>query len=1170
MTEKFLTPRGHMANLIACAQSDDPLDAEGMCPLRRQTLQLLPVRYGLVEDLDPSIEIQMPYKLQSHPLGFRLLRDGYLYVIDSASGHLHEYRTENGSVSSLLFKGREVRGFPRTQVLETDPALIFSRRSALHVCLSEVQWTAVKCAQVLNVAAERDHFMQRVSFEGVDSGNGRDLIEDTQMAVWLAESSGAWADKPAAESNQIPYAWEHAPLYRQTILEEFTSQVDAAHKRDFLFLAVRDDVGVMRDLAAHQNRIVGELENWATAGVVERDYLLGCYIESLTQINDALLAERAASDPALKALLDDLEALPEPERGETRRTLLEVANEDSTLRDIPDINSLKLPDDLRTRINKIPANVEPYSVHAGQTERNYVLQQYYLEQRFAETNPDFIARHRQPLWQLYSQMEPGIKDLLYGAKFGQRGINELIDRPRMDAFLKQQRAILQPLNEQLEKITQDRVDLLISHRLHRALWYYDIDDSDQVDHALLTEYACLSDICRSDSATQQVLDRLNQRPTMIQPMFYALPLSLQTELGVQFAVFTNAGWALLKNTPDWLERLQQWGAGKVLNNERLSPATQVNVNAAWGTLAPALNMGIQQAVQAFMQQMDKGQLPDMDTLFRSLPKAAGVAILEAARQEQVVFQVASAEDLEQLGKTVSAVHKERKTLSQLTNYTRERRVADRSWHLSEDARLVKGLRLESQLKLDELEQQLARAMSPLAELQGETTHLQAPSPGKPGLALVFPAKQHAEVRSVLENYRRGVTVAPKAGLLGDGAGLLVFLAQVVNLVQIKKEIDLQPNAAKNWTPLWGAAAATAAAGLGAAQGIADTALSAHAAELAKNLKKAELLGVHVQMGKLHIGLGLGGYLAGVAAAAISLNSSLSNWQEAVRSGNSQAQAGAAITIAGNTGFLISNSYGIVQTGSAFSHVLATARKSPQRLAAWAAAGTRLSTVFLRFNLAGILCTALELAGSWYYNRHNLSRLDRWMQSTPWGLDPERRLSRTLKEYQKDLRGDVQAPRLQVMPSDDKNPRQYLLHFPTLSASDVTESLGSNLSNVLLNIGGYQVIRVEQVRVRTPERWTPLKQGLDDRLSIVNEAPLTLRLNDVRGLITSSPPEYCDIVLSIQLGHQTAEGMCEANIYHLRFPLYAQEGDFPTERLEPKGEQCPYFAVDPACMPVGLD
>jgi len=113
-----------------------------------------------------------------------------------------------------------------------------------------------------------------------------------------------------------------------------------------------------------------------------------------------------------------------------------------------------------------------------------------------------------------------------------------------------------------------------------------------------------------------------------------------------------------------------------------------------------------------------------------------------------------------------------------------------------------------------------------------------------------------------------------------------------------------------------------AAGFGAVQGIADTALSAHAAELAKNFKKAELLGVHVQMGKLHIGLGMAGYFAGMIAATMSLASSHKNWQDSVRSGNRKAQVGATISMLGSGGFLASNSYGFAQTIQAFRHVLA--------------------------------------------------------------------------------------------------------------------------------------------------------------------------------------------------------------------------------------------------------
>ncbi len=1176
MTNPLITPRGHMANLVARAKPAEAPDAGGFCPLMSETLQLLPVRYGLVEDLDPSIEIAMPYKLLALPLGFRLLRDGYLYIIDSATGLLHEYQLTNGSVTALLFKGDHVTKDRRADVVEADPALAFSRCSVLHVSFSEVQWTAFKCAQVLKVATEREYFMQRVSFENIQRGDAKDLFDDRKMAVWLAESSGSWADRPDDTSTKIPYAWEHTPLYRQTILEEFTSQITTAHKRDFLFLAVRDDVGVMRDLAQYQDQVVGQIDAWAKSGTeegqVERDYLLGCYIESLTQISAAGLSERAEADPGLQALLDDLELIAEPERSDTRKTLLEVMTEDNSKHPAPRVEDPGLPANLKARLELIPPSTDPANMYAGHGTRLQALQQYYLEQRFTDTSSAFIARHRQPLWRLYRQMDKRTKELLHGAKFGRRGINDLIDRPRMDAFLKKQREVLQPLNELLEKITHDRVELLIKNRLHRAIWYYDVEDNEQVDHAAITEYACLKDICRSDYALDKVLVWLNLNPATSRPLFYAAPLSAQTELGVQFAYFVNAGWLLIKEAPDSLERLQQWGAGILLNTRRLSASSQVNIAAAWGTLAPALHMGIQQALQVFLQQMDKGQLPDMEALFRSLPKATGVTILDAARRENVAFQIASAEDLKALGETVKAVQKERKYLRYLNNEAQQSRARHALWHTSTAAENLKLSRQATQQRLSGLEEQLAKAMSPLADLPSDTTHLQPASSGKPGLALVFPAQQHQEIKTVLDNYRRGVTVAPKAGLLGDGAGLLVFVAQVVNFVQVKKEVDLQSDGAKNWASLWSSATATSAAGFGAAQGIADTALSAHAAELAKNLKKAELMGVHVQMGKLHVWLGGVGYAAGAIAAAMSLNSSHKNWTDAVRNGNGDAQTGAAISMFGNSGFIATNSYGVVQSTQALRHVLAAEAGSAARTTAWALAGTRLSTVFFRFNVAGILLTALELSGNWFYNRNNLSGHDRWLLSTPWSQDAERRRSLSLSNYQKELHGHIQAPRMEIVPSNDDpsnpKPRLFLLHFPKLSADNLALPIDSHASVALLKIGGYQIVRAQHGRDYNPEKWTPLNKGLEESFQLYQETPLILRLTNISGLLTSPTPGRCDLMLSILLGYRTQEGQYEGHSYDVRFQLTGESGDFPAVDIEHQGDQCPHFSIYPATMPSG--
>ncbi len=50
----YMTPRGHLANLIAKAQNADELDEAGACPMTIATVQFLPLRYGLVEDLQPA------------------------------------------------------------------------------------------------------------------------------------------------------------------------------------------------------------------------------------------------------------------------------------------------------------------------------------------------------------------------------------------------------------------------------------------------------------------------------------------------------------------------------------------------------------------------------------------------------------------------------------------------------------------------------------------------------------------------------------------------------------------------------------------------------------------------------------------------------------------------------------------------------------------------------------------------------------------------------------------------------------------------------------------------------------------------------------------------------------------------------------------------------------
>jgi hypothetical protein len=399
----------------------------------------------------------------------------------------------------------------------------------------------------------------------------------------------------------------------------------------------------------------------------------------------------------------------------------------------------------------------------------------------------------------------------------------------------------------------------------------------------------------------------------------------------------------------------------------------------------------------------------------------------------------------------------------------------------------------------------------------------------------------------------------------------VFAAQLVNFVQVWKEVMAEPEQKRDTGLLWGPFFTTAAAGFGAAQGIADTALGAQVAVLSKNIKVAELKGLHIQMGKLHLGLGFAGYFVGTLAAAMSLKSTSTNWLNAAREGNGAAQAGATLSMAGNTGFLLSNAYGFGETLMAGKNVLSVASQTDARLAAWAAAGTRLSTVLFRVNMAGILFTALELSGSWFYNRYNLSRHDRWLQTTPWSRDADRRLSLPLSEYQKSLHVQVKAPKIEVRPErpDDQGTlaaMRIVLHLPTTASADLMKPFGSTKAKTVLRIGGYE-IRTHTTRVHPVERWTVATDALIHKLQIKQATPLVLEFEAPTREYRPTATERDELVVTVELGDFSPDdGSYLLNVYQFRVPLDGHGGEIFDKNLEHQGEKCSFYQIDPLHLP----
>ncbi|QXI04341.1 hypothetical protein HU718_020155 [Pseudomonas tensinigenes] len=1157
----------HPANLAAAAASKTPIGSPGACPLRQTHVQLLPLAYGLVErPHDPVAELKLPYALTARPMGIRRLRDGWLYIIDSLGGELYEYRVLDGIVTALLHQGKTVTEDQRAAI-EERPALIFSRKSTLYVTFAEVQLSAAKCRQVLDSTEEREYFMQAVDLGPVNClVGGEHLLTVEQTRKWLAEvATGAEliaetdatrmpavqvSDSP--EHEREPYLWEQPRRFREAHIGEFLGRVRGPYQDDTLFLLVNDDLGVMRDLAEYQDTVVGWVEEWSNSGNNERDYLLASYIESLSQLGSADFDSlaKASDDPRAKAFYAELEQLPEPDRENTRKALLEYLNkggrvEPASAEATPELSQLRekaLDDSLA--LNRFDGVAPDFTAHGRVTAE--ADRRFYTREYFAEVAPvDFVERHLSTLVDLGKDQDRRMRDVLDGPFLsGKRGVNDLIDRPAMDEVLNRHRDDLGRWNRVLERITVDRTQLLIAGRFHRSAWYYDAQVAAQLHQALSTEYACLKDLCRSDIASEQLLGYLEQHPELTRTLFYTLPLRLQTQQAGQYSTLFNAGMATFNNLPDWLAKLKKIEQPQLPALDDLPEHSRTVAAAVQDTYSPALNLGLNRVLEGFDLSGEK--IPDLDELFQRLPKALRLRLFDAAKTSGVTFTVASPAEQSALQGAIKEVLREReylKTLNrernQLThNKNRQGHKTARAVELQEEI-----VRVRAQLTL--FEGRLAAALSPIEELPDRSARLYGATPARAGVTVVFPPAQQGELRSLLGNIRLGVSgVSPGSLVKTEGMGLVVLLVQVVNLVGAYREVRRQASNERTWKPFMNAVVVTGAAGFSAAQSLADTAMKARGKALIAALQPQALEHVHVQMGKLHTGLGMFTYGLGLVSSAINLKKQIENWQQAIRSGNQSAQGAAALAALGAGGMTTVNAYGLGRTLYA-SYTVISAPNSTARTVAWAAAGTRLSTVFFRFNLAGALFTVLELSGSWLFNRYNLSAHDNWLKLTPWSRDTETRGDHSLDDYQSYLAYLIHAPYAQLGPNlyDSwlKNlllkakPSDIHLVLPGLTLNDLLPPFGGKPTH-RLGIGAHRISMPLHSRGTPREQRDVISEEVLSSLRIVKSSSEGLVLCLQYPVDPSSEftpaKETLELAVCIQALNEKGEWASRTRVIHL--------------------------------------
>ncbi|WP_236721960.1 toxin VasX [Pseudomonas frederiksbergensis] len=682
------TSAGKNPNNVAKSR-DDGKCAMGGCPLMKAKIQLIPLRYGLVERLDPSSALAMPYQLTSRPLGVRLIRDGWLYVIvdKKPQAVMHEYRVQNGIVTQLLWEKGEITANKRESNVG-DAALIFPRLSKLYVNYSEVQWTAAKCAQVIKHKSEREYFMQAVDLTKADPEKGAaNLLTPSQAEKWIAEVAEQPSKGPAVTGakpeESKDYLWEQTPHFKKTQLGELKKQVKAECEHDHLYLVVQDDLGVLRDLAEHQDLVTGWISDWSDAEANQKKYVFGCYIESLYTVTGDTILNAAKGDPRFAKLKDETS-------DEQRQTIVDYVN------------------------------VKNQSQYSG-----------------AGTHSGAIAaskmRMRTSLGPLYSRyddlietIEDNADDALNGAKMGQDGINDLIDRPAMEAFLKQQRAQLSRWNKRLDLITDDRVKLVGEERFHRSAWYFDPDFSNQLEGSLATEYACLKDICRTDKATEAIAELIEKQPGFTVPTFFTLSLTDQKDLHAKITstIKSLRDTYMVKNDYQGAQTL----SGKFGNQLGQNLAAAMHLSESGITFdqlrntayEPAKQLRLAGAMDEAMQALRSGQAIDPAKLLRRIPGSAWLDVLRAFGKGGITLEFASAGQIDTFKADMAKLTDLRQQMTSLKNQIRQTLAKERKGKAAKGShKTLVTHRKTLQQTVTPLEGRVAQAMSPVGEGPGK-------------------------------------------------------------------------------------------------------------------------------------------------------------------------------------------------------------------------------------------------------------------------------------------------------------------------------------------------------------------------------------------------------------------------------------------------------------------
>nr|WP_298378785.1 toxin VasX [uncultured Halomonas sp.] len=233
------------ANRVAEHQSDnDPGQETGQCPLTQEKLQLIPVRYALVEaeQAVATAGFSPPITGDFRPDGIRPARQGWLYLIHSiAPETLQTFRVAPDGSGDII---------------------LLERRGSIQVLYSQVELEEKRAALLLAKPDVQAEVMLTVHIGAYCPGNGTThLLPPETLSECLADDHGT----RQASTQRLDYGryqWTEGAEWRSAKARDLKGQILGGYQQDSACLIVSDVVARAKDLLGAWTEVARQESDW--------------------------------------------------------------------------------------------------------------------------------------------------------------------------------------------------------------------------------------------------------------------------------------------------------------------------------------------------------------------------------------------------------------------------------------------------------------------------------------------------------------------------------------------------------------------------------------------------------------------------------------------------------------------------------------------------------------------------------------------------------------------------------------------------------------------------------------------------------------------------------------------------------------------------------------------